>query len=125
VWGHSLGTVAAVETAKNNNNVLGLILQSPIKEIKSAAIDVYNFYCKRLYLDLLALFAKKHVQNMDFIQKFDNMEKIRHVKCPILILHSQFDKISPCENSMELAKQNPHAQLYISQLGNHWDVSWC
>lgn len=124
IWGHSLGTVAAVETAKNNN-IMGVILQSPIKEIKSAAIDVYNFYCKRLHLDVVALFAKKHLQGMDFIQKFDSVEKIKAVKCPILILHSQFDKIAPCENATELAKQNPHAQLYISQLGNHWDADWC
>jgi len=88
-------------------------------------IGVYNFYCKRLHLDLLALFAKKHVQSMDFIQKFDSMTKIKDVKCPILILHSQFDRIAPCENSMELAKQNKNAQLYISQQGNHWDVGWC
>lgn len=124
VWGHSLGAIAAVETAKNNN-VLGLILQCPIKEIKSAAIDVYNFYCKRLHLDVVALFAKKYVQNMNFLQKFDGAEKIAQVNCPILIVHSQFDKIAPCANSMELAQQNKNAQLYISQLGNHWEAAWC
>lgn len=124
LWGHSLGTAVALETALNNN-VLGVILQSPIKEIKSAAIDVYNFYCKRLHLNILALFAKTHILNMNFIQKMDNITKIKNVKCPILILHSQTDNIAPCENSVSLANQNKDAQLYLSELGNHWDVDWC
>lgn len=124
VWGHSLGTVAALETAKNNN-VMGLILQCPIKEIKSATMGVYDFYCKKMRLNLLVAFAKKYGLNMNFIQKFDNMEKIPHVKCPVLILHPQGDKVAPYENAVELAKLNESAQLYISQLGNHWDVGWC
>lgn len=124
IWGHSLGTVAALETAKNNN-ILGVILQCPIKEIKSAALGVYDFYCKKMGMGWMVHFAKKYGQKMNFIQKFDNTEKIPHIKCPILILHSQGDKVAPCENSMELAKLNPNAQLYISQLGNHWDVAWC
>ena len=124
LWGHSLGTGVAIETAMHNN-VMGIILQSPIKEIKSAAIDVYDFYCKKLNLNILALFMKKHVESMHFIQKFDNINKIQHVKCPILILHSKNDKIAPYKNSVELAEQNSTAQLYLSDIGNHWDVDWC
>lgn len=124
LWGHSLGTGVAIETAINNN-VMGVILQSPIKEIKSAAIDVYNFYGRKLNLGILALFIKKHIESIDFIQKFDNINKIKNIKCPILILHSKTDKISPCQNSIELAKQNSSAQLYISENGGHWDVDWC
>lgn len=124
LWGHSLGTVIAVHTAINNK-VLGLILQSPIKEIKSAAIDVYSFYGRKFRLGMLGLFAKKHIRRMNFIQKMDNMEKIRDITCPILLLHSQNDKITPCENSIALAEQNPNTQLYISPQGDHWDVNWC
>lgn len=124
IWGHSMGTVIAVQTALCNK-VLGLILQSPIKEIKSAAIDVYNFYINKLHLDILAIFARKHIQKMNFIQKMDNTAKIKNIKCPILILHSTTDKIAPHENSIELAKQNPNAQLYISEKGSHWDADWC
>lgn len=124
LWGHSLGTVVAVETALNCN-VLGLILQSPIKEIKSAAIDVYNFYCKRLNLSILARFVKKHIEKMSFIQKMDNMTKIKNVNCPILILHSKTDPIAPFENSVELSEQNHNTQIYIAEQGSHWDASWC
>lgn len=124
IWGHSLGTVVAAHTAINNK-VMGLILQSPIKEIKSAAIDVYNFYSQKLHLDVLGLFTKKHIQKMNFIQKLDNMTKIKDIKCPILILHSTDDKVAPHENSIVLSKQNQNTQLYISPLGNHWDTDWC
>lgn len=124
LWGHSLGTVVAVETALKTD-VLGVILQSPIKEIKSAAIDVYNFYLNRFNLKKLASIAKKHIQKINFVQKFDNISKIKDVKCPILILHSKFDNVAPCENSQELAEQNPNSQLYICDGGNHWDADWC
>lgn len=124
IWGHSLGTVVAAQTAIYNR-ILGVILQSPIKEIKSAAIDVYSFYSQRMRLNILGLFARKHIQKMNFIQKMDNMTKIKDIKCPILILHSSTDKVTPHENAIELSKQNPNAQLYISEHGNHWDTDWC
>lgn len=124
IWGHSMGTAIAVQTAIRNN-VLGLILQSPIKEIKSAAIDVYNFYSKKLNLAILGLFAEKYIQKMNFIQNMDNMTKIRDIKCPVLILHPIADKIAPFGNSIELSGQNPNVQLYISEEGNHWNADWC
>lgn len=124
IWGHSFGTVVAAQTAIYNR-ILGVILQSPIKEIKSAAIDVYSFYSQRMRLNILGLFARKHIQKMNFIQKMDNMTKIKDIKCPILILHSSTDKVTPHENAIELSKQNPNAQLYISEHGNHWDTDWC
>lgn len=124
LWGHSLGTVVALETARNND-VLGVILQSPIKEIKSAAIDVYNFFCNRMRFGFMAKFAKKHIENMNFIQKLDNLSKIEEVKCPILIIHPQNDKITPHENSLELAKKNKKAKVCISEEGTHWDAQWC
>lgn len=124
IWGHSLGTVVASQTAINNK-VLGLILQSPIKEIKSAAIDVYKFYGKRLHLNILGIFAIRHIEKMNFIQEMNNMTKIKGIKCPILILHSSSDNIAPHENAIALSKQNPNTQLYISEHGNHWDTDWC
>jgi len=124
LWGHSLGTIIALETA-TNNKVLGVILQSPIKEIKSAAIDVNNFYYERLNLSMIAHFAVKHIEKMDFIQKMDGINKIKNIKCPILILHSKTDRIAPYQNSIELSKQNSNTQLYISETGTHWDANWC
>ncbi len=124
LWGHSLGSAVAIETALHNK-VAGVILQSPIKEIKSAAIDVYNFYCKRIHLDLIGFFAKTHIQLIDFIQKFDNINKIKDLQCPILIMHSKMDKIAPYKNSVALAEQNKNAELFLSEYGSHWDADWC
>lgn len=124
VWGHSLGTVVALETAIQNK-VSGVILQSPIKEIKSAAIDVSDFYYNRLRLNFMAKFAKRKLKNINFIQKMDGINKIKLVNCPILLLHSKYDKIAPCQNSLELAEQNPNSQVFISEKGNHWDADWC
>lgn len=124
LWGHSLGSTVALETAVYYD-VLGVIIQSPIKEIKSAAIDVYNFYCKRLHLNMLADLARKYILQMRFIQKMDNMKKIKAVKCPTLILHSKTDRIASYQNSIDLAQQNPSVQLHISNYGSHWNADWC
>lgn len=124
IWGHSLGTAIALETAVYYN-IMGVILQSPIKETKSAAIDVYNFYFKRLHMGFLADFAKKHILQMRFVQKLDNMKKIKATKCPIMILHSKTDRIAPYANTIELAQQNPGANIYISDYGSHWNADWC
>lgn len=124
LWGHSLGTSVALEAAIHNR-VLGVILQSPIKEIKSAAIDISNFYYNRIHLKILALFVKKHIERINFIQTLDNMTKIKNVKCPVLILHNKTDQIAPYSNAIELAKQNLNAMLHISDYGTHWDADWC
>lgn len=124
LWGHSLGTSVAVETALKNQ-VSGVILQSPIKEIKSAAVGVFQFYCKRLGLEILSPILEKHINRIDIIQKMDNINKIENIECPILIVHPKSDKVAPFNNSVELAQKNPKAQLYLSELGNHWDAEWC
>lgn len=124
LWGHSLGTVIAVETAINNN-VLGVILQCPIKEIKSAATNVLIFYCQKMKLNFLTKFAQKHITSMNFIQKMDNINKIQNIQCPIIILHSKADNIAPWQNSVDLKQKNTNAQLFLSDDGNHWNAEWC
>lgn len=124
IWGHSLGTSVAVETA-TKTNVSGIVLQSPIKDVKSAAIDVYKFYCDRMNLGALSNIFARHISHLNLIQKMDNVNKIHKVKCPILIVHSKTDKIAPWRNAVELSDNNENAQLYISETGSHWDAEWC
>ncbi|MBQ9688078.1 alpha/beta fold hydrolase, partial [bacterium] len=69
VWGHSLGTVTALETAMNEP-VKAVIIQSPIKNIMSAAIDISNFYGRRMHFPLFAALNKELLSRMEFVQKF-------------------------------------------------------
>lgn len=124
LWGHSLGTTVAVETAKNYS-VKALILQSPIKDIKSAAIDISKFYFKKMRMYMLRAISVHLIRGCKFIQKFDNLSKISKVECPILIMHSKADKIAPYYNSMALANENDSAELFLSKKGNHWLNEWC
>lgn len=124
IWGHSLGSAVAIETAINNK-VKAAILQSPITDIKSAAIDICNFYLKRLNLPALGIFITPYIKKIDFIQKFNNIGKIAQINCPIFITHSKTDKIAPFKNALELHSQNPNSSLYVTDAGNHWDISWC
>ena len=124
IWGHSLGSVIAIETAINNN-VSGLVLQSPIKEIKSAAIDLNNFYFKRMHFHLIAYVSRLHIKQLNFIQTMDGIGKIKNVQCPIFITHSKTDRIAPFKNALDLAQQNSNTKTYISETGNHWNANWC
>ena len=124
VWGHSLGTVSALEVA-SSNNIMAAILQSPIKNIKSASLDVCKFYARRLHLHALTLLNEQIILNTNFIQKFDAISKIKNVKCPVLILHSKTDRIAPYTNSVELANANNSVTLKIFDKGTHWDCAWC
>lgn len=124
LWGHSLGSAVAVETALHND-VAGLILQSPIKELKSAAIDVAQFYFSRLHLASLNPLIERLINNVNFIQRFDNISKIKDINCPILILHSKTDRIAPYMDSEVLYNQSKNAKLHIADFGTHWKSEWC
>lgn len=124
LWGHSLGTTVATNTAVYNN-VKALILQSPIKDITSATYDLANFYLRRLKFHWLRMYIKNHIREVKFIQKFNNIDKISKVRCPILLLHSKTDRIAPSKNSRELYERKLNAQLFLSETGSHWQTNWC
>ena len=124
LWGHSLGTTVAMNTAVNNE-VKALILQSPIKDITSAAQDIASFYYRRLKIVSLRHYIKKHFKDVVFLQKFDNLNKIAKVQCPILIVHSKTDRVAPSKNSRELYEHKLNAQLFLAERGSHWEMKWC
>lgn len=124
LWGHSLGTTVAMNTAVYNN-VKALILQSPIKDISSATYDLATFYLRRVKIPWIRKYIKTHIKDIKFIQKFDNLNKIAKVRCPILLVHSKTDRIAPSKNSRELYEKKLNAQLFLSETGSHWKTNWC
>lgn len=124
LWGHSLGTAVAMNTAVNNR-VKALILQSPIKDINSAANDVLKFYIRHIKIPWIRTSVKNHFKEIEFMQKFDNINKISKVRCPILLVHSKTDRIAPSKNSRELYEKKLRAQLFLAERGSHWKNKWC
>lgn len=124
LWGHSLGTAVAMNTAVNND-VKALILQSPIKDIKSGAQDVVKFYIRHIKVGWIRKYIKTHFKDIEFVQNFDNIGKISKVKCPILLAHSKTDRIAPSKNSRELYEKKLYVQIYLAERGSHWETKWC
>lgn len=124
LWGHSLGSAVAIETALHNN-VAGVILQSPIKDINSAAIDVSRFYFKRLHLNILALIAKYQIKNLKFISKMNNIEKISKLTCPICFCTQRLIISHHLKTQLNLQRKILTVRYSYQNTGNHWDVHWC
>jgi len=109
LMGRSIGTGAATHLA-SCRNVGGLILMSGYTSIKGAVKD----YAGKL--------AKCFVG-----ERFENVEKIQKVKCPILLIHGLLDKLIPYRQSVELrskVKEPVYCEIYLS-LGmthNEFDV---
>lgn len=124
LWGHSLGTTVATNTAVHNE-VKALILQSAVLNMHYSAIDMANFYLRRLRVRFLKRYIKKHFKDVEFIQKFDNFKTLPKVKCPILLVHSKTDRVAPSKNARILALVNKNAELYLAPRGSHWSMNWC
>lgn len=124
LWGYSLGSTVAMNTAVHNK-VKALILQSPIKDISSAAVDIAKFFVRPIKVRTFRKMIINGVKKLNFIQKFDNMSKISKVNCPILLVHSKTDRISPSKNSRELYEKKLRAQLYLAERGGHRESKWC
>lgn len=84
VFGRSIGSGPAVHLAAKLQ-LGGLFLLTPFKSIKGAV---------RNMLGKVAEFFVK--------QRFDNLSKIVHCKCPIGIVHGDSDPMIPLEHSEEL-----------------------
>ncbi len=124
LWGRSLGSTVACETALRYK-LKAVILESSICNIKEAAYTITELYLKIIGLSnlktiLTGLFEKTH-----FIQKFENDKKIAKIECPILILHSKNDVKIPHSSAEKLHKLNNKACLYLCDEGTHNSNQWC
>lgn len=86
VMGRSLGSGPACWIA-NKYEVAGLILISPFTSIKEVASHHYG------------VFGSLLIKN-----RFNNLENIKEVKCPTLIIHGNEDEVVPIRHSEALSR---------------------
>lgn len=107
IYGESIGTAVSCHVAAEHD-CAGLILQSPIKSLPSAAKFVFVFM--RMYPDFV--FPEPQL---------DNLKLISQIKCPKLIMHGLKDQIVNSENSKILydAAQDPKTLALLPECGHN------
>jgi fermentation-respiration switch protein FrsA (DUF1100 family) len=107
--GRSIGTGVAIELAKENPGVVGLILISPFTS--TTAIAGRGWYMRMLPLAILG-----HNQ-------FDNLSKIGEVHMPLFIAVGDHDTLTPIPMAQALLeKANEPKRLYIVPGRDHNDM---
>lgn len=106
LFGRSIGSGPATHLA-SCRNVGGLILMSPYTSLKAVVGDYAGKIAKML-----------------ISQRFENIEKISLVKCPILMIHGLLDKLISYRHSVELkskVSENTYCELFLSLSMTHND----
>jgi len=88
LYGESLGTAVAIETAQNKN-LAGIILESPFTSMIELAQKYYPFLPVKFLLK----------------DKYETVNKLPNVTSPILILHGKLDTIVPFVMGEKLYRQ--------------------
>ncbi|MFC1667361.1 alpha/beta hydrolase [Candidatus Omnitrophota bacterium] len=101
LYGESLGGAVAVDLA-GAKTVKALITECAFSSTHDVARAVYPF--------LPAFFVSS---------KFDSVKKIKNIKIPKLIIHSQNDEIIPFEQSIKLFKMSPEPKKHLVLIGGH------
>ena len=103
IYGESLGTGVATHLSQNRN-FAGIILETPFTSMIDAAKKFYPYIPVGLLLK----------------DKFENKNKIKNVKSPILIMHGEKDQIVPFEMGQKIFKMaNDPKYSYFTKYDNH------
>jgi fermentation-respiration switch protein FrsA (DUF1100 family) len=78
LYGESLGTAVAIETAKNKD-LAGIILESPFTSMVELAQKYYPFLPVKFLLK----------------DKYETIKKLPNINSPLLVLHGKLDSIVP------------------------------
>ena len=106
ILGRSIGTAVAINTAQNRN-IKGLILITPLTSGK----EVAKFAGLRAISSLAG-------------DSFNNIEKIKNIKCPLLVIHGTRDKITPLSMGRAIyQKAAVKKQIIIIHGAGHNDLS--
>jgi uncharacterized protein len=102
LFGQSLGAAVATEIAVREP-LLALILEAPFTSIRDMA---------RIAAPWLPIGALLRI-------KYDNLEKIKKVQAPILVLHGDFDDIVPFDQGKRLFAAAPEPKEFYTIQGAH------
>jgi alpha-beta hydrolase superfamily lysophospholipase len=114
IYGHSLGGAIAIDLAARlaavNEPLAGLIVESSFTTLADIATEVtYRWLPTRMLLS----------------QKFDSLEKIAHVRAPVLIVHGASDPYVPSRFSEALYNAAPTPkQLLLVPGASHNNSMW-
>jgi fermentation-respiration switch protein FrsA (DUF1100 family) len=106
IFGRSIGSTVAVHISQQQD-IAGLILITPLTSAKAQA--------KAQGLGFLSFLAGN---------AFDNLSKITHIKCPLLVIHGTDDEILSFSMGKDIYDQAPvEKQLVIIEGGGHNNLS--
>lgn len=105
LYGESLGCGVAIQLA-GERPARALVLEAPFTSIPDLAAQRHPWAPTRRLL--------RH--------RFDNQSKISTLKLPLLILHGQADRTTPCSHSRALAAAQPNAVLSVLPKAGHLDL---
>jgi fermentation-respiration switch protein FrsA (DUF1100 family) len=107
LYGRSLGTTVAVHTAQNKN-IKGLILITPL----STAED----FARSKNMGSFTSIAKN---------KFNSVDKLKNITCPILIIHGTHDEVIPYALGKKLYDAYEGKKSFVAiQNGHHNDLEY-
>ena len=100
VFGQSIGCIPSIHFSRQNRNIAGLILMSPL------SFSDYNRMKN----------TNKHEKNIC------NISDIKDICCPIWIIHGQKDELIPYTNTEEIAKQISAVNRWFPKSGKHLNI---
>lgn len=106
IYGRSIGSGVAVDLA-SKQECKGLILESPFSRMATLANEKFPFFFPSLYLRY----------------RFDNLEKLKNVRCPLILLHGSDDTLIPPSHSQLLFDSySGKKKMIIVDKGAHNDL---
>ena len=117
-WGHSLGSAAATYLAKElcengNHQPSGLILDAPFTNMVDAGSN-HPFGIP--FWPIMPLFRYFVLES--FPERFESSERLKHISCPVLILHGRKDVIIPFHLGQKMYSIALESRKANPKLGN-------
>lgn len=107
IAGRSLGAAVALYLA-DRHKPKALIMESAFTSVPDMAAIHYGWLPVR--------WLSKY--------QFDNKQRIRRIQCPVLLIHSQQDEITPYSQARRLYQLAPEPKQFVTLRGGHNDAQF-